>query len=143
MAHFHKTAVLTALTALLGVSAGIYGQQSRVANTASNIAINVTNDVLRRTGAANDPLPGSWLSYGRDQDETRYSTLKQIDSTNAKRLGLAWSYVMGAGGGNQEGTPLMWNNTLYGITTWSVVFALDARTGKEIWRWDPEVSTTT
>ena len=44
---------------------------------------------------------------------------------------------MGAGGGNQEGTPLMWNNTLYGITTWSVVFALDARTGKELWRWDP------
>ena len=34
----------------------------------------------------------------------------------------------------------MWNNTLYGITTWSVVFALDARTGKELWRWDPEVN---
>ena len=85
----------------------------------------------------------SWLSYGRDQDETRYSTLRQIDSTNAKRLGLAWSYVMGAGGGNQEGTPLMWNNTLYGITTWSVVFAIDARTGKELWRWDPEVNPST
>jgi quinohemoprotein ethanol dehydrogenase len=35
------------------------------------------------------------------------------------------------------------NNTLYGITTWSVVFALDARTGKELWRWDPEVNQTT
>ena len=136
MTHFQKTAALTALTTFLGVSAVIFGQQDRVAP-------NVTNDVLRRTGAANDPLPGSWLSYGRDQDETRYSTLKQIDSTNAKRLGLAWSYVMGAGGGNQEGTPLMWNNTLYGITTWSVVFALDARTGKELWRWDPEVNPTT
>ena len=136
MNHFQKTAALTALTTFLGVSAVIFGQQDRVAP-------NVTNDVLRRTGAANDPLPGSWLSYGRDQDETRYSTLKQIDSTNAKRLGLAWSYVMGAGGGNQEGTPLMWNNTLYGITTWSVVFALDARTGKELWRWDPEVNPST
>ena len=136
MNHFQKTAALTALTTFLGVSAVIFGQQDRVAT-------NVTNDVLRRTGAVNDPLPGSWLSYGRDQDETRYSTLKQIDSTNAKRLGLAWSYVMGAGGGNQEGTPLMWNNTLYGITTWSVVFALDARTGKELWRWDPEVNPST
>jgi quinohemoprotein ethanol dehydrogenase len=136
MNHFQKTAALTALTTFLGVSAVIFGQQDRVAP-------NVTNDVLRRTGAPNDPLPGSWLSYGRDQDETRYSTLKQIDSTNAKRLGLAWSYVMGAGGGNQEGTPLMWNNTLYGITTWSVVFALDARTGKELWRWDPEVNPST
>ena len=136
MTHFQKTAALTTLTTFLGVSAVIFGQQDRVTP-------NVTNDVLRRTGAANDPLPGSWLSYGRDQDETRYSTLKQIDSTNAKRLGLAWSYVMGAGGGNQEGTPLMWNNTLYGITTWSVVFALDARTGKELWRWDPEVNPST
>ena len=36
----------------------------------------------------------------------------------------------------------MWNNTLYGITNWSVVFAVDARTGKEKWRWDPEVNQT-
>ena len=143
MALFQKTAAFLALTTAMVVNVTIHAQQSRVANTTSGVSINVTNDVLRRTGGPNDPLPGAWLSYGRDQDETRYSTLKQIDSTNAKRLGLAWSYVMGAGGGNQEGTPLMWNNTLYGITTWSVVFALDARTGKELWRWDPEVNSTT
>ena len=103
--------------------------------------VNVDGKVLRNAGSvANDALPGSWLSYGRNQGETRYSTLKQINDTNAKRLGLAWTYAVGAGGGNQEGTPLMWNNTLYGITTWSVVYALDARTGKELWRWDPEVN---
>jgi quinohemoprotein ethanol dehydrogenase len=89
---------------------------------------------------AADSLPGSWPSYGRTQNETRYSPLKQIDASNVGRLGLAWSYVAGAGGGNQEGTALVWNNTLYGITSWSVVFALDARTGKELWRWDPEVN---
>jgi quinohemoprotein ethanol dehydrogenase len=50
---------------------------------------------------------------------------------------------MGAGGGNQEGTPLVWNDTLYGITSWSVVFALDARTGRERWRWDPEINQPT
>jgi len=135
MLRFSRMAAFIALIALLGVSVGIYGQQNRVATA-------VTNDVLRRAGTANDAMPGAWLSYGRTQGETRYSTLKQIDSTNAKRLGLAFSYVMGAGGGNQESTPLMWNNTLYGITTWSVVFALDARTGKELWRWDPEVNQT-
>ena len=58
------------------------------------------------------------------------------------RLGLAWSYDVGQGGGNQEATPLVWNGTLYGITNWSVVFAVDARTGKERWRWDPEVNQT-
>ncbi|MGP0073553.1 MAG: PQQ-dependent dehydrogenase, methanol/ethanol family [Bryobacteraceae bacterium] len=106
--------------------------------------VNIDGKVLRDTGSvSDDPLPGSWLSYGRNQSETRFSTLKQINDTNAKRLGLAWSYVVGAGGGNQEGTPIVWNNTLYGITTWSVVYALDARTGKQLWRWDPEVNQTT
>jgi glucose dehydrogenase len=82
--------------------------------------INVDGKVLRNAGSiADDSLPGSWLSYGRNQSETRFSTLKQINDTNAKRLGLAWSYVVGAGGGNQEGTPIVWNNTLYGITTWT------------------------
>jgi quinohemoprotein ethanol dehydrogenase len=105
--------------------------------------VTVDSKVLRSVGsAANDPAPGSWLSYGRNQSETRYSTLKQINDSNAKRLGLAWTYAVGAGGGNQEGTPLVWNNTLYGITTWSVVYALDAKTGKELWRWDPEVNQT-
>ncbi|HVW11507.1 MAG TPA: PQQ-dependent dehydrogenase, methanol/ethanol family [Bryobacteraceae bacterium] len=84
----------------------------------------------------------SWLSYGRTAAETRYSPLKQIDTSNAGRLGLAWTYVLGAGGGNQEATPLVWDGKLYGITNWSVVFALDAVTGKELWRWDPEVNQT-
>ena len=38
----------------------------------------------------------------------------------------------------QEGTSLFGNDTLYGITAWSVVFAPDARTGKERWEWDPQ-----
>jgi glucose dehydrogenase len=95
---------------------------------------------LKNAGTTTDQLPGAWLTYGRSQSETRYSSLKQIDTSNVKRLGLAWSYVVGAGGGSQEGTPLVWHNTLYGITTWSVVYAVDGRTGKEIWRWDPEIN---
>ncbi len=103
-------------------------------------AVKVDAKVLRGAGTPNDPLVGSWLSYGRTQGATRYSPLKLIDTTNVSRLGLSWTYTLGAGGGNQESTPLVWNNTLYSITNWSVVFALDARTGKELWRWDPEVS---
>src|SRR5262245_11958571 len=83
-----------------------------------------------------------WLTYGLTPGETRYSPLKQIDTTNVGRLGLAWAYDVGPGGGNQEGTPLMWNGRLFGITNWSVVYAVDARTGKELWRWDPEVNQT-
>jgi quinohemoprotein ethanol dehydrogenase len=128
-----------ALVAAAGVGGELSAQQCRLVPVASTGAADVTVDVLRLSGTARDPLPGAWLSYGRTQSETRYSPLTQINTTNAKSLGLAWTYVMGAGGGNQEGTPLFWNNTLYGITTWSVVFALDARTGRELWRWDPQV----
>jgi len=95
---------------------------------------------LKAAGTSSDPMAGSWLTYGLTQAETRYSPLKQIDSSNVGKLGLAWSYELGAGGGNQEGTPLVWNNTIYGMTTWSVVFAADARTGKQVWRYDPDVN---
>jgi quinohemoprotein ethanol dehydrogenase len=80
-----------------------------------------------------------WLTYGHSYSEQRYSTLKQIDTTNVGRLAPAWSYEVGDGGGPQEATPLFANGVLYGITNWSITFAVDARTGKEIWRYDPEV----
>ena len=111
-----------------------------VAVTAAGAQQNVDANVLKNAGTPQDSLQGDWLSYGHSQSETRYSPLKQIDASNVNRLGLAWTYTVGAGGGNQEATPLVWNNTIYGITNWSVVFALDARTGKELWRWDPEVN---
>jgi quinohemoprotein ethanol dehydrogenase len=98
---------------------------------------------LRKAGTPSDPFPGAWLTYGKSRNETRYSPLKRIDTSNARNLGLEWTYVVGAGGYNQEGTPLVCNNTIYGITTWSVVYALDGRTGKEIWRWDPQVNQST
>jgi quinohemoprotein ethanol dehydrogenase len=127
-----------ALTGCIGALALVTVIHAQQRLTASPVAVDT--QVLKNAGTPADSLPGSWLSYGHSQSETRYSPLKQIDTSNVNRLGLTWSYVLGAGGSNQEGTPLVWNNTLYGITTWSVVFALDARTGKEIWRWDPEVN---
>jgi PQQ-dependent dehydrogenase (methanol/ethanol family) len=80
-----------------------------------------------------------WLTYGHSYFEQRYSTLRQIDTTNVGRLGLAWSFEIGQGGGPQEATPLFANGVIYGITNWSIAFAVDARTGKELWRYDPEI----
>src|SRR5205823_308218 len=91
-------------------------------------------NALRNAGQS-----GEWRTYGGDYAETRYSPLRQIDASNANRLGLAWTQVVGAGGGNQEATPLFWNGALYAVTNWSIVFAMDARTGRELWRFDPEV----
>ena len=82
---------------------------------------------------------GDWVTYGNDLSERRYSPLDQISASTVRRLGLVWTALAGTGGGNQEATPLVWNGTLFTITNWSVVFALDARTGAERWRYDPKV----
>ena len=82
---------------------------------------------------------GEWATHGNDPAETRFSPLDQINRSNVSRLGLAWTSVAGEGGGNQEATPLFSNGVLYAITNWSIVFALDARTGRELWRYDPKV----
>jgi len=80
-----------------------------------------------------------WLMAAGNYSQTRYSPLKQIDASNVNRLGLAWSYDTGSLPGTLEASPVISNGTLYATVTWGVVFAVDARTGKELWRWDPQV----
>ena len=82
------------------------------------------------------PADGEWVTYGRDYAETHHSPLAQIDQSNVGRLGLAWSVEVGSKG-KIETTPIVWNGVLYGTSTWSVVYAMDLRTGKVKWRWDP------
>jgi len=120
---------VTAIIGVIAIAASVAAQQRLASNR-------VDDEALRRAPQAGD----EWLTYGLTQSETRYSPLTDINTSNVGRLGFAWSYDVGAGGGGQEGTPLVWNGTIYGITNWSVVFAVDARTGKERWRWDPQVN---
>ncbi|HEY2843942.1 MAG TPA: PQQ-dependent dehydrogenase, methanol/ethanol family [Bryobacteraceae bacterium] len=98
----------------------------------------IDDAALRNAGKSGD----EWIAYGLTPGETRYSPLNQINAGNASKLGLSWAFEIGVGGGNQEATPLESNGVIYGITNWSIVFAVDARTGKEKWRWDPEVNHT-
>src|SRR6516162_10067185 len=122
------TTLVLSVAGLLLATWIVMGQQAR----------RIDDLALKNAGKTGE----DWLTYGLTPGETRYSPLKQIDTGNVGRLGLAWSYDVGPGGGNQEATPLFWNGSLYGITNWSIVFAVDARTGKEKWRWDPEVNQT-
>ena len=122
-----------ALACLFLISCGEQIQQVAVDNTRN----------LSSNSRGSDGSDKEWLSYGLDLAETRYSTLDQINAENINQLGLAWSYDVGPGGGVQEASPLVWNGALYGITNWSIVFAVDARTGDELWRWDPEVNQAT
>ncbi len=80
--------------------------------------------------------PGSWLSYGQTYEERRYSTLSQIDRETVSALRLAWYRDLDQRH-ELQGTPLMVDGTLYFTDAWSVVYAVDARDGTEIWTFDP------
>ncbi len=82
------------------------------------------------------PAPGDWVNPGRDYAETHHSPLTQIDQSNVSRLAPAWSVEVGSQG-KLETTPIVWNGVLYGTSTFSIVYAIDARTGALKWRWDP------
>ncbi len=91
----------------------------------------VDDAALRSAGRS----PDQWLTIGRDYAETRFSPLKQINADNVGRLGLAWSYDTQSLRG-LEATPLVANGVMYASGDWSNVFAVDARTGRQLWRWD-------
>jgi len=88
--------------------------------------------------AAADAAVGDWLTHGRTYAEERYSPLAEIDEGNVAQLGLAWWLDTNTTRG-LEATPLVADGILYTTGSWSVVFAVDARTGELLWTYDPEV----
>ncbi|AJP50745.1 glucose/quinate/shikimate family membrane-bound PQQ-dependent dehydrogenase [Pseudomonas simiae] len=98
--------------------------------------------------AAPSQAEGDWNSYGRSAYGDRYSPLAQITPENAHKLVPAWTYRTGdipgpndPGETTAENTPLKVNGMLYVCTPHSQVIALDPDTGKEIWRFDPKISS--
>ena len=81
---------------------------------------------------------GNWLNHGQTYAEDRFSRLDQISKSNVANLGMAWTYDTGMRGG-MEATPLVVDGIMYLTGSWSIVYALDARTGALIWKHDPEV----
>ena len=68
----------------------------------------------------------------------RFSKLNQINADNVKKLGLVWSYPLESSRG-VEATPVVVDGIMYQTASWSVVHAIDARTGKQLWTFDPKV----
>jgi quinohemoprotein ethanol dehydrogenase len=87
---------------------------------------------------AADSEPQNWFTGGRDKDGTYYSPLKLIDAKNVKDLGFAWAYDLGTPQRGQEATPIVIDGVLYTSGTWGYVYAVDAATGRELWRYDPK-----
>src|SRR5688572_30302002 len=87
-----------------------------------------------------------WPHYAADQAASHYSPLDQITPSNVATLAIAWEWKpnekilpqFGTRPGAFQNTPLMIDNVLYVSTPYNQVAALDATTGKELWRYDPK-----
>ena len=84
------------------------------------------------------PAPEEWLSPGRDPEGTYFSPLKDINAGNVSQLGFAWDYDLGTNRG-LEATPLVIDGVMYATSNFGRVYALDAATGKELWKYDPQI----
>jgi glucose dehydrogenase len=82
----------------------------------------------------------SWVHVGQDPGATKYSTLDQINTRNVKSLQQAWTFHTGDKSGFFESTPLVVDGTMY-VTAQNGVFALDATTGTQLWKFESDGGT--
>ena len=99
--------------------------------TSTNAATPIDDAALRNA----DARAGEWITHGRTYAETRFSPLNKVNAGNIKNLGLAWSFDTETTRG-LEATPIVAGGVMYTTGSWSVVFAIDARTGKVAGRLD-------
>src|SRR6267378_342957 len=81
-----------------------------------------------------------WRWYGGNSAGSRYSPLKQINRSNVGRLQVAWTFDASEGRGDGQTQPIVVNGVLFGITPKHKVIALDAATGKLLWRFDSGIA---
>jgi quinohemoprotein ethanol dehydrogenase len=126
-----KELIARSVTGLLLICAATFEPSARAAHPPADVD-------ARRLEAA-DREPQNWMSTGRNYAEDRFSPLRQINASNVGKLGLAWYFETDSTIGT-EATPLVVDGVMYTTTVWNRLHALDARTGKELWQFDPQVN---
>src|ERR1700723_883977 len=91
----------------------------------------------RKRLLAADKHPGEWLTAGRDFGKGHFSPLAQINVQTVERLGFAWDYDTHTNRG-LEATPIVVDGVMYTSGSTGKAYALDAKTGKELWSFDPK-----
>src|SRR5437773_4768091 len=110
------------------------------------LAIIVTGSLALLAAQGRGSRQVEWLYYGGDPTNTKYSPLADITLQNVQRLQIAWQWKhwetplseYGTVPGFFEATPLMIDGVLYVTTPYNSIAAVDATTGKELWRFDGE-----
>ena len=90
-----------------------------------------------RIANAAEGEPGSWLAHGQTYEELRFPSLTQINRDTVQDLGVAWFKNLD-NRHRAQSTPLVIDGVMYFTDAWSVAYAVDAATGEEIWRTDPQ-----
>jgi PQQ-dependent dehydrogenase (methanol/ethanol family) len=119
---------------LVAASVAAYSQSAAGTTVAS------TGTTGASTGAAaarHNPNDVEWTQHGGNPNEQRYSKLNQVTADNVGQLGLAWYADIPERGGYQS-TPLVIDGVLYMTAPWSSLYAFDAKSGKQLWKVDPE-----
>jgi PQQ-dependent dehydrogenase (methanol/ethanol family) len=98
-----------------------------------------TVDDARLIAADHDSA--NWLTYGRTYNEQRFSPLTHINESTVAGLGLVWSHELPTTRG-VEATPIVVDGVIYSTSTWSIAYAFDAVTGRQLWTYDPKVDRT-
>jgi len=93
--------------------------------------------IMVGTPAAASPADVDWTTYLGDKGRTLYSPLQQINRNNVTQLKIAWTYDTGDKGEYQANN-LIIAGVLYTASPTRKVIALDAGTGRELWKWNPQ-----
>ncbi len=123
---------MRALTVVVGLSA------LTTVSPACRSAVEAPRSVDTQRIAAADGEPGSWLTHGRTFGEQRFSPLSRVNADTVGELGLAWHYELKTSRG-ASATPIVADGVMYVTSAWSLVYALDAKSGRELWVYDPRV----
>src|SRR3989454_513742 len=121
---------LTCVAVTLVVAAGVVPAHAQKAPPVSHTA--VTDQMLSNAAADSK----NWLSYGKDYSNTRYASSRKITTQNVGTLIPRWVYQTGGPIGSFETTPLVVDGVMYLTTPFNHAIALDARTGKQLWRYE-------
>lgn len=90
---------------------------------------------------ASEDMDPDWSAYGRTPAGTRFAPFDQINKENVNQLEVAWTFRTGdvpTNGAEDQNTPLQVGDTVYVCTAHNIVFALNAETGAERWKFDPQ-----
>jgi alcohol dehydrogenase (cytochrome c) len=137
----NRLMAIGAVGALLATAAG--AQEQVQTNTKKKMTpVTYTSVTQQMLSNARSDGGKNWLMYGRDYTNQRWSPLAQINTGNVQNLRVSWIYQTGISRlGSFENSPIVVDGVMYVTTPYNVAMAIDARNGKELWRYEHKLGT--